>query len=86
MGDFDVFGNVFVLTSPEQAEAIWARTPARYEESLATGLSRLPNNAGLAYKILAYETAPVAAAIREFWGSVRQTVRAAPVMEPFLWR
>ena len=86
MGDFDVFGNVFVLTSPENAEAIWSQTPARFEQDLAAGLGRLPNEAGLAYKILARETAPVAEMIRQFWRTVRQVVKNAPVMEAPSWK
>src|SRR5436305_609294 len=76
MGPFDVFGNVLVCTPKEKAERIWQRTGA--EVNLASGLGfgvcRLPNEAGLIFKVLGRETAPVKAKVREFWSIVREEV------------
>lgn len=88
MGVFDVFANVYALTPPEQAERIWAQTPAIFDAQagLAAGASRLPNGAGLLFKVLGRETAPVVASVREFWKTVRQVATGAPVMKEFLWK
>ena len=46
MGDFDVFGNVMLLTPPEHADAILRQVPATVYERTRVGASRLPNDAG----------------------------------------
>lgn len=88
MGGFEVFANVLVVTPPARASAILAATPALYdsEAGLAAGLSLLPNEAGLLYKVLGRETAPVQDLIRQFWGTVRRVVLDKPVRPAFLWR
>ncbi len=87
MMDFDVFGNVLLLTPKAHADTIFAQMPASYdrEAGVAAGASRLPNDAGLIYKVLGRESQPVQAKIREFWSIVRQTVMGAPIMPKFLW-
>lgn len=88
MSDFDVFGNVFLLTPKAHADLVFARVPAFFdrEAGIAAGASRLPNDAGLVYRVLARESQPVQVKIREFWSIVRETVIQAPVMPAFLWR
>jgi urease accessory protein len=88
MGPFDVFGNVLVCTPKEKAERIWQRTSAEVDpaKGLAFGACRLPNDAGLIFKVLGCETAPVKEKVREFWRIVREEVAAARVPPPFLWR
>jgi urease accessory protein len=88
MGDFDVFGNVLLLTPKEHADCIFAATPAVFDgrEKCAAGASRLPNDAGLIYKVLGVESQPVRARVREFWSIVRPEVIGAAVMKEFLWR
>jgi urease accessory protein len=53
---------------------------------LAFGACRLPNGAGLIYKILGRETAQVKAKVREFWSAVRKEVIGTDIPPPFLWR
>jgi urease accessory protein len=88
MGGFDVFGNVIVLTSRANADRIFEQTPPELnlQEQRASGVSRLPNDAGLVFKVLGMESQPVRARIREFWSIVRQEVAGAPVPRQFLWR
>ncbi len=88
MGDLDVFGNVYLLTSADKAEEVWARTPTVYdrERGVAAAVSKLPNGAGLVYKVLARESQPAAHQVREFWATARKVVTGASVMKPFLWR
>jgi urease accessory protein len=88
MGEFDVFGNVLLLTPKEHADRIFAMTPAVFDarQKLAAGASRLPNDAGLIYKVLGVESQPVRSRVREFWSRVRPEVVGAAVMKEFLWR
>lgn len=87
MGPFHVFGNLIVLTPPDHAGRLFAAFDAAYDEDagLAWGVSRLPRDAGLIYKVLGYESAPVTATIREIWSEVRQEVAGARVPDRFLW-
>ncbi len=89
MDGFDVFGNVILCTPTDEAERIqrasWRRSRSG-EQGVAFGACRLPNDAGLIYKVLGRETAQVKAKVREFWSVVREEVTGARVPPPFLWR
>lgn len=88
MGDYEVFANVLLVTPPAQAAAILAETPALYDRAagLAAGASVLPHDAGLLYKVLGRECAPVQELVRKFWATVRRQVLDKPVRAEFLWR
>lgn len=88
MGDFHVFGNVLLLTPPENADAIFREVPAVWdaENRCAAGVSRLPNDAGLVYKVLGVDTGVVRAKVREFWSLVRPRITGMPVPPEFPWR
>jgi len=88
MGDFTVFGNVILLTPREHADAIHGRVAAVWnrEEQWAAGVSRLPNDAGLIYKVLGKESSTVRTKVREFWSLVRPQVTGFPVPPEFAWR
>jgi urease accessory protein len=88
MGDYDVFANVLLLTPKENFDRICEQTEAVMdcERQLAAGVSRLPNDAGLVFKVLGMEREPVQAKVREFWTVVRQQVVGAKVPEKFPWR
>ncbi|MBP0121522.1 MAG: hypothetical protein ITD36_04050, partial [Nitrospira sp.] len=88
MGTFDVFANVVLLTPRHHADKIFSQVPAvvKLQEHWAAGASRLPNDAGLIFKVLGQESEPVQAKVREFWSIVRQTVTGAPVLPKFVWR
>jgi urease accessory protein len=88
MGPYDVFGNVLVLTPPEHAKTIRDGIGADIDRNagLAWGASRLPNDAGLVFKVLGTESAPVKAKVRAFWSLARRTVLGADVPREFLWR
>jgi len=88
MGEFDVFGNVILLTPKQHADRIFEQVPAvvNRSEQWAAGASRLPNDAGLIYKVVGMETALVRAKIRSFWSIVRPEVVGADVPHEFAWR
>jgi len=88
MGPFDVLANVVLLTPKDNADRIDARVGAAVdlEQGLAFGACRLPNDAGLIFKILARETTQVKAKVREFWEIVRQEITGTTLSAPFFWR
>ena len=88
MGRFDVFANVLVMTPKEKADEIYDRTEAFLDRSnmIAAGITRLPNDAGLLYKVLGMEPGPVKKMVRSFCSTVRQVVKGHPVPEEFPWR
>jgi urease accessory protein len=88
MDSFDVFGNVILLTPPAEADRIAARVGADVDlkTGVAHGACRLPNDAGLIYKVLGRETLQVKEKVREFWGIVREEVTGAAIPPPHFWR
>lgn len=88
MQGFDVFGNVLLITPRLHADALASRVRAAWsrDEGWAGGVSRLPNDAGLVYKVIGRETAVVRRKVREFWGLVRPQVTGYPVPPEFAWR
>jgi urease accessory protein len=88
MGPFDVFGNVILLTPKPLADRIFPQVPATFHpaEQWAAGASRLPNDAGLIYKVLAMESSVVRRKVREFWSLVRPEVTGFSVPPEFAWR
>ncbi|WP_433087030.1 urease accessory protein UreD [Dactylosporangium sp. CA-052675] len=88
MGGFDVVANVVLLTSAARADRVIDQVPAA--STLAgpavAGASRLPNDAGLIYRVLGTDSEPVRAVVREFWSLVRRETVGAPLPPPFRWR
>lgn len=88
MGNFDVFANVLVMTPKDKAEEIYAKTEAFIDRKrkLAAGITYLPNDAGLLYKVLGMEPGPVKKMVRAFCNIVRQTIKGKEVPAEFPWR
>lgn len=88
MNEFDIFGNVLLLTPKENADEIFAQFGADFDikKQVASGLSRLPNDAGLVFKVLGNEVKGVRERIHEFWEVVRKVVKGADLPPPFPWR
>ncbi|CAM2864890.1 urease accessory protein UreD [Prescottella defluvii] len=85
MRGHDVLANVVLLTPVAHAEAILDRIVPGRQSSVFAGASRLPNDAGLIYKVLGPESEPVRAQVREFWSLVRETVLGASIPPVPLW-
>jgi urease accessory protein len=89
MGNFDVFGNVTLITPRRHADPIFEQVIADADgdgdADCVAGASRLPNDAGLVYKVLGKETEPVKAKVRAFWGLVRREVAGAPIPAARPW-
>jgi urease accessory protein len=88
MDSFDVFANVILCTPRDKADRIHERAGADIDlaQGVAFGACRLPNDAGLIFKVLGRETAQVKAKVREFWSVVRQEIIGAALPPPYLWR
>lgn len=88
MDKYDVFANVIVMTPPERAENIYKNTPAFIDRKrrMAAGITHLPNEAGLLYKVLGMEPGSVKKLVREFCSTVRMEVKGRRVPEEFPWR
>jgi urease accessory protein len=73
LGNFHVFGNALLLSSPERARRVAEQVQPTWDDALplVTGANLLPNDAGLSYKVLGMETEPVRAQLRKFWALVR---------------
>ncbi|MER7892620.1 urease accessory protein UreD [Micromonospora sp. NPDC094482] len=88
LGDFHVFGNALLLTAPEPTCRVADRMPPIWDDELplVAGVSRLPNNAGLSYKVLGRETEPVRARIQEFCAVARAETVGRATPSAFTWR
>ena len=88
MDSFDVFGNIVLCTPKDEADRVYERVAADIDlaDGVAFGACRLPNDAGLIYKVLGRETAQVRSKVREFWAVVREEVTGVGLPPPFLWR
>lgn len=86
MGHFDVFANVIVMTPKDMADIIYEKTSVFMNKKLAAGITRLPNDAGLLYKVLGMEPGPVKKMVRDFCNTVRETVKGKSVPPEFPWR
>ena len=88
MDGFDVFGNVLLCTPPDKADRIHERVGAEVDlaQGVAFGTCRLPNDAGLIYKVLGRDSAQVKAKVREFWAVAREEITGAAIPAPHFWR
>jgi urease accessory protein len=87
MGGFHVLGNVLLVTPKEHADRIFERVAAGVETGAAcvSGASRLPNDAGLVFKVLGVERQAVQAQVRQFWSHVRHELLGAPIPTAPSW-
>lgn len=88
MDGFDVFANVILCTPKDKADRIHDRIGADVDlkDGIAHGACRLPNEAGLVYKVLGRETGQVKAKVREFWTVARDEIAGAAIPAGFYWR
>ena len=88
MQHFDAFGNLLILTPAATADRIVARVPPQFDltEGLASGLSRLPNSAGLMLRVVGTESHQVRSRMREVWQVVREEAVGRTLPAEFAWR
>lgn len=88
MGHYDVFSNVIVLAPKDKADEIYAQTNPFIdrENRVACGITHLPNDAGLLFKVLGMEPGPVKKIVRDFLATFRKVVKGKELPEEFPWR
>lgn len=88
MHTYDVFANVIVMTPAHNAQQIYDKTDAYIDQNkgIAVGITYLPNQSGLLFKVMGMEPTPVKKIVREFCSTVRQEIKGKPVPEEFPWR
>jgi urease accessory protein len=88
IGNYPIFGNVILLTPKTHADVVFDSysPPCDLANGLASGIGRLPNDAGLIFKVLGHDTTEVRRAIRSFWSIVRPQVAGFDVPPEFPWR
>lgn len=88
MGEYDVFANVIVLAPKENADSIYDATEPFIDRKnrIACGITHLPNDSGLLFKVLGMESGPVKKIVREFLDKVRRQTKGKPLPEEFPWR
>lgn len=89
MGGFDAFANIMCLTPPAIAERITARCETVFPQAPAralSGVSRLPNGAGLMLRVVGVESYDVRDEVRRFWRIVREEARGRTLPDGPIWR
>jgi len=89
MKGFDAFANILCITPEPVASRILQRFETRFPEAEAralSGVSRLPNGAGLMLRAVGVESYDVRGEVRRFWTIVREEARGRTLPAEFLWR
>jgi urease accessory protein len=86
MNSYDVFGNVLLLTPKANTDRILEQTSAGVTGRVAFGAARLPNDAGIVFKVLGMESHDVKKKIHEFWGMARGAATGTNAPEGWFWR
>lgn len=88
MGRYDVWGAVTVLTRGECADQIYdsLHSHLTVDGQVALGVTRLPNEAGLAVRIVGDESSHIKAQVRKVCDGVRQVVCGRRLPAEFPWR
>lgn len=89
MKGFDAFANILCITPEAVASRIVERFENRFPEGEAralSGVSRLPNGAGLMLRAVGIESYDVRREVRRFWTIVREEARGRTLPTEFLWR
>jgi len=81
MGRYHVLGNVMLVTPKENADRIFEQITPETTTGLpcVASVGRLPNDAGLVYKILGTSSQHVQAKVRHFWQVTRRQVLAVSI-------
>ena len=89
MAGYDAFANIMCLTPPEVAARIRERVGTNFPPEAAraiSGVSALPNGAGLMLRVVGIESYDVRKEVRRFWQVVREEARGRTLPTEFLWR
>lgn len=83
---YDIYGNVVLIADKSCHQQIIDAMPPFYSDELCYGINRLPNEAGLMFKILANDSSSIKYYIREFWRLCRKQTIGCELPTPFIWK
>ncbi|WP_258041605.1 urease accessory protein UreD [Citrobacter amalonaticus] len=86
MGNYQILGTVFILTPQMNIASIMAACDSHYCEECCYGISTLPAESGLIFKILANDSGVVKKHIRKIWALTRKVALNADLPPPFIWK
>ncbi|MGR7996749.1 urease accessory protein UreD [Xanthobacter sp. ZOL 2024] len=90
MRGFDAFANIMCLAPAPVCARIRERftphLPVEGEIRVMSGVSRLPNEAGLMLRAVGVESYDVRHEVRRFWRIVREEARGRTLPTEFIWR
>lgn len=89
MKGYDAFASILCVTPPDVAARINERFETNFAEGTPraiSGVSRLPNDAGLILRTVGVESYDVRREVRRFWQIVREEVRGRTIPHESLWR
>lgn len=88
MHRYDVFANVILLCPPENASIIYQQIEPHidHDNNIATGITYLPNNAGLMFKVLTTDVSTAKRYVRTFSSRARLAIKGKPLPQEFPWR
>ncbi len=89
MKGYDAFASILCLTPPENAARIRSRCETNFPPGggrAISGVSGLPNDAGLMLRVVGVESYDVRAEVRRFWQIVREEVKGRSLPPEFIWR
>jgi urease accessory protein len=88
MGAYDAAATVVLMAPARVADEVEARAPLGLDvgDGCAAGTNRLPHDAGLLFKVLGPDVAPVRAVVHRFADVARQAVCGVPLPEAAPWR
>lgn len=86
MGCFQILGTVFIITPQSNIAPIQAAFKPHYGKECCYGISTLPGDAGLVFKILANDSSLIKTQIRHVWAAARKVALDADLPEPFIWK
>jgi urease accessory protein len=86
MHNYKIFAGIVVMTPPNLANTIYELTNACINPDIAIGVSRLPNDAGLIFRILGNSVETVKKEVRGICALVRKVVKRRKFPSEFPWR
>lgn len=89
MKGFDAFASILCITPPEIAACIKERFETNFSTEsprAVSGVSKLPNAAGVVLRAAGVESYDVRKEVRRFWQIVREEARGRSLPTEFLWR
>lgn len=86
MDGYEVFGSMFALVPGTMVDALARDAGSNVTADLAWGALKLPEHAGVAFRVLGHGVESVRAKMREFHSLVRERALGRPLPPDFLWR